>query len=154
MLSCPINLGLLMTNCVVSFKRKLKIYNYNSNLRLWLLTLRLPYQTSNIILIFQHLHIKDAIINLPGNYEKIQHTGLQIQYRDKMEQLKSFICRTAALAFVPIRFANLCMGRNKSRYSKVTKNQWMFMYFETTWIAGTFHSADWNLYKTWRTKDK
>ena len=38
---------------------------------------------------------------------KIQHIGLQIQYKENTEQLKSFICRTAALAIVPIRFVHL-----------------------------------------------
>ena len=38
---------------------------------------------------------------------KIQNIGLQIQYKQNMDQLKWFIHRTAALAFVPICFVHL-----------------------------------------------
>ena len=35
---------------------------------------------------------------------KIQDISLQIPYKENTEQLKSFVHRTAALAFVPIHF--------------------------------------------------
>ena len=60
---------------------------------------------------------------LSGNYERNFKTLIYKSNTNKnMEQLKPFICRTAALAFFPFLCLS-CMARNKSKYSRVTKNQ-------------------------------
>ena len=79
---------------------------------------------------------------------KIQEIGLQNQYKQNTDQLKSFICRTAALAFVPICFVHLSWQRIKADTPELPRIDEFIAYFETTWIAGTFHTADWNLYET------
>ena len=56
-------------------------------------------------------------------YTKIQEIGLQIQYKQNTDQLKSFIHRTAALVFVPICFVRLAwQGIKADTPDRVTKN--------------------------------
>ena len=78
----------------------------------------------------------------------VQHICLQIQYKENMEQLKSFVCRTAALAFVPIRFVHLAWQEIKADTPELPKIDEFVMYFKNTWIAETLHTAEWNLYET------
>ena len=79
---------------------------------------------------------------------KIQEIGLQVQYKENKEQLKSFVRRTAALAFVPIHFVRLAWQGIKADTPELPRIDEFVMYFETTWIAGTFHTSEWNLYET------
>ena len=76
---------------------------------------------------------------------KIQEIGLQVQYKENKEQLKSFVRRTAALAFVPIHFVRLAWQGIKADTPELPRIDEFVMYFETTWIAGTFHASEWNL---------
>ena len=63
-------------------------------------------------------------------------------------QLKSFIHRKAVLAFVPICFVHLAWQGTKAYTLELPRIDEFIMYLETTWIAGTFHTAEWNLYET------
>ena len=74
---------------------------------------------------------------------KIKDIGLQIQYKENTEQLKSFVRRTAALAFAPIRFVRLAWQGIKADTPELPRIDEFVMYFETTWIAGTFHTSEW-----------
>ena len=79
---------------------------------------------------------------------KIQNILLEIQYKENTDQLKSFVRRTAALAFVPIHFVPLPWQGIKEDTPELQRIHEFITYFETTWIVGTFHTAEWNLYET------
>ena len=85
------------------------------------------------------------LLFLTGNYEKNSTHWSANPVQKNTEQLKSFICRTAALVFVLICFVHLAWQQILQSYQ-----EWMNLLHisKTTWIAGTFHTAEWNLYET------
>ena len=79
---------------------------------------------------------------------KIRYIGMQIQYKDNTEQLKSFVRRTPVFVFIPILFVHIAWQGIKADAPELPRINEFVMYFETTWIAGTFHTAEWKLYET------
>ena len=85
---------------------------------------------------------------MPGDYEKNSRDWFANPVQTNMDQLKSFIHRTAALAFVFICFLYLAWQGIKADIPELPRIDKFITYFETTWIARTFHTAEWNLYET------
>ena len=63
---------------------------------------------------------------------KIHEIGLQIHYKQNIDQLKSFIHRTAALAFVLICFLYLAWQGIKADAPELPRIDKFITYFETT----------------------
>ena len=81
---------------------------------------------------------------------KIEHVGLQFQYKYNTDQLKIFVCRISALSLVPICFVHLTWQEVKADTPELPRIDEFVTYLKATWIAGTFHTAKSNLYKTER----
>ena len=101
--SCQINLGLITTDCFIQFEPETVIADFELAIKQ---AIQLNCSTST----YQgcYYHFCQAIMR------KIQEIGLQIQYKQITDQLKSFICRTAALVFVPVCFVHLAWQRIKA----------------------------------------
>ena len=79
---------------------------------------------------------------------KIQEIGLQIQYQNNTDGLKSFVRKIAALSFVPVRFVRLAWQGIKAIIPQVPRIEDFISYFETYWLVGMFHLPEWNVYDT------
>ena len=85
---------------------------------------------------------------LPGNYEKIQDVGLLIQYKNNTTSQLVICMQNSSSCLCSHLFCPSCMARNKSRYSRVTKNWWIRYVFWNHVDSWNIPSADWNLHKT------
>lgn len=78
---------------------------------------------------------------------KFQALGLQMEYRND-DEAKWFFHTTAALAFVPTRFARLAwQGIKSSTPAHLPRIEEFVEYFETTWLVGNFPVQMWNVYE-------
>ena len=80
--------------------------------------------------------------------QKTHTLGLQVQYQDDTLGLKSFIRKTAALAFVPIPFIHFAWQGIKANRPDLTNIDNFVSYFEDVWLVGHFPKAEWNVYNT------
>ena len=65
---------------------------------------------------------------------KFQNIGLQVAYREDAN-VNRFLRRTAALAFVPIRFVRLAWQAIKVAAPQLPRIQEFIWYFEDTWLT-------------------
>ena len=65
---------------------------------------------------------------------KFQNIGLQVAYREDAN-VNRFLRRTAALAFVPIRFVRLAWQAIKVAAPQLPRIQEFIRYFEDTWLT-------------------
>ena len=69
---------------------------------------------------------------------KVQSLGLQVQYQNDTE-LRTFIKKVAALAFVPPRFVRVAWQAIKAEAPTASRLPEFLDYFEETWLTGNFH---------------
>ena len=81
---------------------------------------------------------------LLGNYGKNSRDWSGNPVQTKHGSTKLFIRKTAVLAFVFICFVYLAWQGIKADTPELPRIDEFIMYFETTWIAGIFHTAEWN----------
>ncbi len=79
---------------------------------------------------------------LPGHPQQL---GLQVEYKENTE-LRSFAQKTAALAFVPLRFVRLGWTGVKATAPAVPGVDGFIDYFESTWLHGIYPPAVWNVH--------
>ena len=70
---------------------------------------------------------------------KLQNIGLQVAYRED-SNVNWFLQRTAALAFVPVRFVRLAWQAIKVAAQQLPRIQEFIRYFEDTWLVGNYPS--------------
>ena len=97
----------------------------------------------------RNFHLSQALMR------KFQAIGLQQTYRSDEEACR-FLRRTAALAFVPVRFVRLAwQGIKASKPTHLPRIDEFVDYFQSTWITGVFTLQHWNVYEndTYRTNN-
>ncbi len=76
----------------------------------------------------------------------MQSLGLQVEYQQDGE-LRSFVMKVAALAFVPLRLVRLAwMGVKASQPSLPGVHEFV-EYFQNTWMSGRYSPATWNVHE-------
>ena len=75
---------------------------------------------------------------------KFQNIGLQVAYREDAN-VNRFLRRTAALAFVPVRFVRLAWQAIKVSAPQLPCIQEFIRYFEDTWLVGNFPLTMWSV---------
>ncbi len=76
---------------------------------------------------------------------KVQDLGLQVEYQSNRE-LRSFVRRTAAVAFVPLRYVRLGWFGVKAVLPNVPRIDEFVDYFQRTWISGSYPPSTWNVH--------
>ncbi len=76
---------------------------------------------------------------------KVQDLGLQSEYRRNSE-LRSFVQKAAAVAFVPLRYVRLGWIGVKAVLPNVPRTEEFVVYFQGTWISGNYPPATWNVH--------
>ena len=82
---------------------------------------------------------------------KIQALGLQVAYREDAG-IRSFVRKTAALAFVPVRFVPLAWQAIKAEAPEHDGIAEFAAYLERTWLVGNYPPVLWNVYETQQTR--
>ena len=76
---------------------------------------------------------------------KFQNLGLQVAYRE-VQEVNQFLRRTAALAFVPVRYVRLAWQALKANAPDQPRMEEFIRYFEDTWLVGQFSLTQWNVF--------
>ena len=76
---------------------------------------------------------------------KVQVLGLYIVYCEDVS-FRSFIHKTAGLAFVPKRYVHLAWQAIKGEPPTILGTEDFISYFETTWLVGNYPPSLWNVY--------
>ena len=77
-------------------------------------------------------------------HRKIQQLDLQVEYQQNNE-LRNFVRKVAALAFLPLRYVRLGWTGVKATVPALPRIDVFVDYFGSTWISGNFPPALWNI---------
>ena len=78
-------------------------------------------------------------------WRKIQALGLQQQYQNDAE-LRKMLCKTAAIAFVPVHFVRVAWEAVAQELEDMDNLDGFKTYFDSTWMRGQFSLPLWNYY--------
>ena len=86
-----------------------------------------------------YYHFRQAI------WRKIQALGLQQQYAEDAS-LREMICKTAAIAFVPLQFVRPAWDGIAQELDEEEGLEGFKTYFHQTWMRGSYQLVLWNYY--------
>ncbi len=78
-------------------------------------------------------------------WRKVQTLALQVEYSEN-EEVRSFIRKTTALAFVPREIVRVAFRRICQEMPAVDGMETYASYYEETWLDGRFPPQAWNYY--------
>ena len=101
------------------------------------------------VAIIQAVHAVFPATSTKGCYfqalhRKIQQLGLQVEYQQNNE-LRNFVRKVAALAFLPLRYVRLGWTGVKATVPALPRIDEFVDYIGSTWISGNFPPALWNI---------